>query len=222
MNRSKPDRYDCCAATTTHFDDQFVENEISKLRTVGPHVATRRLLDALVDCGVRGLHMLEVGGGTGTITLGLMSHGVKSCTFVEIVPAFLSATATRASKERCAERINFIGADFVAIHAQIDTADIVVMDRVVCCYPHAESLMNAALTRCSRYFGISYPKDSLASRLDTLIKNRRRRRARNPFRTFVHPEKNIRGMVTDAGFEQRFSASSPLWRMAVYERANGS
>ncbi len=218
MKPQDKSRYDCCSATATHFGNSFVEAEIRKFEVGQTHVATRHLLRTLIEYEVRGLNLLEVGGGIGTVTLDLMKAGVKKSTFVEISPAFLEAAAFRARQTHFAERIDFIGADFVAIQEQIEPADLVVMDRVVCCYPDARLLVEAGLSKCRRMFGLSYPKDSLASRLDTWVKNRRRRKAGNPFRTFVHSEDLIRGLIAAAGFGRRFSTTSPLWQIEVYFR----
>ncbi|MBT8400255.1 MAG: class I SAM-dependent methyltransferase [Rhodothermia bacterium] len=199
-----------------------MEEELRKLHDGRKHVATGQLLEALTDCEVRGLDLLEVGGGIGTVTLDLMKNGVQSASFVEISPAFLNAAASRARRARVYKQIDFICADFVEIHSKVELADLVVMDRVLCCYPNAESLIIAALSRCRSLLGLTYPRDTLVSRVDSWIKNRRRRKAGNPFRTFVHSEELVRGLISEAGFDRRFSTTSPLWRIEVYERPIGT
>lgn len=210
--------YDCCTATTRHFDEAFVEDEIRRSGREGSHHATRSLLDALLKHDMAGLELLEIGGGSGSITFGLMAAGIERATFVEIAPPYLAAAEAEARRLKISDRMTFLRADFVEIQDDIGAADVVVLDRAVCCYPDARALIEASVAKCRRVYGLSYPRDTLLSRIDTAIKNRRRRRRKNPFRTFVHSEGLMRGILLESGFEPSLAKLSPIWRSVVYVR----
>jgi magnesium-protoporphyrin O-methyltransferase len=53
----------------------------------------------------------------------------------------------------------FIQGDFVAISGTLPDADVVTLDRVVCCYPDAEVLLGAAAARTRQLLALTYPRD---------------------------------------------------------------
>ena len=71
-------------------------------------------------------------GATGTTRLIL--RGLE-----ELVVA--AETLLDAGRRGHAERITFRHGDLVALSAELPAADLVTMDRVVCCYPDLEALI---------------------------------------------------------------------------------
>ena len=92
------------------------------------------------------------------------------------------------------------------------------LDRVVCCYPDLEPLIRASAGKARRYYGLSLPHDRWHMRLYTWWQNRRRRRAGNSFRTFVHPVARIYALVQEAGFEVRVSRRTLAWEILLCVR----
>src|SRR5207302_1866448 len=53
----------------------------------------------------------------------------------------------------------FILGNFAAIAASLSEADVVTLDRVVCCYPDASALLGAAAARSRRLLAFTHPPD---------------------------------------------------------------
>jgi SAM-dependent methyltransferase len=64
------------------------------------------------------------------------------------------------------DAVEFIHADFVSVSSQLPPASLVTLDRVVCCYPSYEGLLNAALTHAERCLALSYPRDGRVLAVD--------------------------------------------------------
>ena len=107
--------------------------------------------------------------------------------------------------------------DFVEVGATVPMADVVTLDRVVCCYPVYEPLLGEALRHTARAFALSYPRDRWYVRAVVSVDNALRRR-KNEFRTFVHPEARIREVIGRAGFKLVFRKHTLVWSADVFVR----
>ena len=109
--------------------------------------------------------MLEVGGGVGEIQIELLKRGADRTLNLELSPAYegeaaqlLRETGFEARGER---RLHDIAVEPDAVVP----ADVVVLHRVVCCYPDYERLLGAAGARAQRLLVFSYPRRNAVSRL---------------------------------------------------------
>jgi hypothetical protein len=108
--------------------------------------------------------------------------------------------------------------DFVTIAHQIPVADVVTLDRVVCCYTDYKSLLREAVSRARRGVALSYPRDRWFVRLGVGIENGVRRLRSSAFRAFVHPADDMHRLIRDAGFDLVTRSQTPAWAVDVYAR----
>jgi magnesium-protoporphyrin O-methyltransferase len=101
---------------------------------------------------------------------------------------------------------------------QLPLATTVTLDRVICCYPSFELLLEASLRHTDRCFAFSYPRDTWYVRLAIAIDNGVRRIRGKAFRTFVHPADRMRGVIARAGFRWAASRRNLQWSADVYVR----
>ena len=106
--------------------------------------------------------------------------------------------------------------DFVAVASQLSPATAVTLDRVVCCYPFYERLLEPALRLAEHSIALSYPRDRWFVRLGIWLENALRRRRGNPFRTFVHPPSEMTRMIERAGFTLASRRSTQSWSSDVF------
>ena len=104
----------------------------------------------------------------------------------------------------------------VTAASELPSASIVTLDRVVCCYPSCQQLLDAAVARTERCVALSYPRDVWYVRAAMALENGQRWLARNSFRTFVHPVGLIEDIITRAGFRLSSRRESWMWSADVY------
>jgi len=107
--------------------------------------------------------------------------------------------------------------DFVQASQAVPSADLVSLDRVVCCYPQYEPLLDQALSHAQHGVALSYPCDRWYVRAAVWFDNVKRAR-KSGFRMFVHPPRRIQAAIERAGFvlvRRRFTL---MWTMDVYVR----
>jgi hypothetical protein len=110
---------------------------------------------------------------------------------VEASRAFVQAAQDETGRRGQGGRVTFLHGDFLALASTIPAADLVTLDRVLCCYHELDPLLltSAALSR--RYWAASFPRNRWYVHLYTRWENHRRGRNGDAFRTFVHPVARI-------------------------------
>ncbi|MFN2571133.1 MAG: class I SAM-dependent methyltransferase [Gemmatimonadales bacterium] len=210
----------CCGASAceTQFDRKRAARELKSYRAGGPaNATTRALIQLLRRAGVQGSTLLDIGGGVGAIQYDLLEAGAREVTAVDASSAYQQAAREEAARRGVTARIQFRLGDFVALAAEIPTADIVTLDRVVCCYPDMEPLVRLSAERCRKVYGLSYPRYRWPVRVWVQIENFFRGLFGNPFRSFVHSPREMEGVLTALGFKLQSSVRTYGWEIATYE-----
>jgi len=180
---------------------------------------TRMLMDALIDAGVQGRSLLDIGGGIGAIPMELLQAGAKNAVSVEISSAYLNIARQEAAAKGVVDRIQYLHGDFVELADQIPAADIVTHDRVVCCYPDYKGLVNRSLDKAGAIYALVMPRDGWINHQVAKLENLLCRLQKSQFRTYIHPAAEIERMIRARGFKPRFRGGTLTWHVWVYQRA---
>lgn len=204
------------------FDARTARRQLIAYRRSGPTGTTRRLIDAIRDAGVDGATVLDIGGGVGVIGFELLAAGADRLTDVDAARAYVAVARREATRRGLDDRVTLRHGDFVALAEEIEPADIVTLDRVVCCYGDWTALVDRSAARARRLYGLVYPTDRWWTRFGIGMGNLMLRLTRRTFRGFVHPERAIDDRVRAAGFEPRVHHRGWLWQTVVYERTRAA
>jgi 2-polyprenyl-3-methyl-5-hydroxy-6-metoxy-1,4-benzoquinol methylase len=200
------------------FGGRFARRMAQRYRKRGLDKAARRMVAFLEDRGIADATVLEVGGGVGEIEIELLKRGALRSTNLELSLAY-DAEAQRLLAEAGLEgkadrRLHDIAVD----PEGVEPADVVVLHRVVCCYPDYERLLSAAAGRARRLLVFSYPRRNLASRAFVAAQNVAFKLVRKEFRTFAHPPAAMIAVLRQAGFDATFAHRGLVWQIAGLER----
>jgi SAM-dependent methyltransferase len=217
----------CCsgcvgyAAAERQFGPAVAERDLKSYRKKGPGPTTRLLRDLLADTGAIDGILLDVGSGIGGLTFELLERGVTRAIAVDASAAYLAAAAREATRRDRLRAIELVQGDFLEVAPQIPKATVVTLDRVICCYPSYEALLNESLRHAERLFAFSYPRDAWYVHAAIGFENRLRWLKRNPFRAFVHPVNRMTGIIERAGFKLVARRQTWQWSADVWTRASG-
>lgn len=167
--------------------------------------------------GLDGATVLEAGGGVGAIQLELLEAGAERSVNVELSPAYEQEARLLLREAGREERVERRIGDFVRDEA--GPADVVVMHRVVCCYPDYEPLVGAAAERARRALVLSYPREAWWSKLAFAAFNLVQRLRRRKFRAYVHPAAGIVGAAERRGLHRALDGRGFFWQVAGLERS---
>jgi magnesium-protoporphyrin O-methyltransferase len=207
-----------CEGIEESFSQYYVQKELSRYRRKGPDKTTRILTDALLERGVDGLRLLDIGGGVGMIQYALAEGGVRYVTSVEASTAYLNVSKEEAERRGFSDRISYSHGNFVEMAQEIFPADIVTLDRVICCYDEVEKLVDLSAERAGKYYGLVYPRDVWWAKIVVGIGNIFYRLRGSPFRSFVHSTKVVEARTSRAGLRRIFYQQTPFWQVVVYAR----
>ncbi|MDQ2910483.1 MAG: methyltransferase domain-containing protein [Actinomycetota bacterium] len=210
----------CCARSyEKFFGERTARRDARRYRRKGLDDTAQRLVDEVAARGVAGASVLEVGGGVGALELELLQRGVSRATIVELSHGYDEEASILAREAGAEERIERRHGDFVEDEAEVDPADIVVMHRVVCCYPDPELLVGAAARHARRLLALSFPRDTWWLRLGFGVANVWFRLT-GGFEAFVHSPALVVRAVEGSGLTMVLhERAGRVWRVAVFERA---
>jgi predicted TPR repeat methyltransferase len=207
-----------CQGAETLFDAKVATRELRQYRRRGPRKTTRLLLDALKAAGVAGRTLLDIGGGVGVIQHELLRGGVTEASGVEASTAYLAAAREEAARQGHADRLRLEHGNFVALAPTLPPADIVTLDRVICCYPDMPALVGLSVALAREAYGLVYPRDTWWVKLGLALGNLALWVRRTPFRTYAHPTAAVDALVRGQGFAPRFARKTLVWQVVVYGR----
>jgi 2-polyprenyl-3-methyl-5-hydroxy-6-metoxy-1,4-benzoquinol methylase len=168
--------------------------------------------------GIEGATVLEIGGGVGEIQIELLKRGAACAVNLELSAAYeqeaKSLLREVGLEERAERRLHDIAVDPEGVEA----ADVVVLHRVVCCYPDYERLLGAAAQHARRLLVFSYPPRNAVSRLFIATQNLVLRLLRREFRTFAHSPTAMLGLLGERGLRRTFAHHALVWQVAGLER----
>ena len=209
----------CCGpAYNRFFGARQARRDAKRYRKHGLDTTAQRLVDELTERGVDGASILEVGGGIGDVDLELLGRGAERAVVVELSNGYDEEAQALAAEAGAEARIERRHGDFAEEEASIEPADVVVMHRVVCCYPDPELLVGAAARHARRLLALSVPSDTWWMRLGLGAANVWFR-LRGGIQAYVHPPAEVVGIAERAGLTTVLDErSTRIWRIAVFER----
>ena len=201
------------------FDTEWANREADAYLRNGLEARAEALIAFLVENCAGPLRVLDVGSGAGGVHHELLRRGLaESAVAVEASSAYINAARTISERLGQDSQVQYLHGDFTAAADGIDSADAVVLDRVICCYPHLNQLLGASASKAERYLALSYPREKWWVRLAFGLFNVYLKLKRKDFRTFVHPHAEVHAIAVRDGLEQVHADTEGLWQITVFER----
>jgi magnesium-protoporphyrin O-methyltransferase len=162
--------------------------------------------------------LLDIGGGVGVVHHELLELGVDRAVHVDASSAYLTAAREEAARAGHADRVEFLRGDFVEVADRVPPADVVTLDRVICCYHDMPRLVSRSAERALALYGAVYPREGWWTRAGLAVENAYQRLVRSSFRAFLHKPRDIDAVLRAAGLERRSLRRTWLWEVVVYAR----
>ena len=195
------------------FGAGFSRKLARRYRSRGLDRTATLMVDFLTAQGVEGASVLEIGGGVGAIQLELLRRGAARSTNLEMVDSYEADAAALAREAGVADRMTRLRLDLARAPDAVEPHDIVVLHRVVCCYPDYERLLGAASAHATRLLVFSHPTGNLLNKLLTAGENLSFRLRRNPFRTYLHDPDALVGAAEQGSLRTAYRHSALAWQV---------
>jgi magnesium-protoporphyrin O-methyltransferase len=211
---------ECCGGSGYQetFGDGFARRVSRRYRQRGLDRTQRRLVDFLAERGIEGASVLEIGGGVGELQVELLRRGADRATNLEISENYEAEAAALLRETGLADRVTRRLHDIAMAPDEVPEADVVLLHRVVCCYPDYERLLGAAATHARRLLVFSHPPRNLVIQAVQGMENLVRRLQGNDFRAFAHPPAAMVEVVQANGLTQQYRHQGIAWTVVGFAR----
>ena len=210
----------CCSTRgcDEFFTDSVARRDARRYRHRGLDGNALRLVDFVRNEGVDGRKVLEVGGGVGAIQLELLRAGAARTVNAELSAAYEPHAAALADEAGLGGRTERRVLDFATQGNQIDDADIVVLHKVVCCYPDYETLVGTASNHAKHQLALTFPRDAVWMRVGLTMLNLLQRVRRRSFRVYLHSPAAVLEVARAHGLEPACHHRGLVWEFAGLTR----
>ena len=200
------------------YDGRDAEADLERWRQSGPRDTTQELIDAIIDRGVDGATVVDVGAGVGAVHVALLEAGAARAIDVDASRRYQAAARDEAARRGLTDHIEYRYGDLVELASDLPSADVVTMDSVICCYPYLTALLDAAVRTGPRLLGLTYPR-SVWWMLGYMHLFNAWHGLRGSFvRYFMHRHANVRRLLAERGYEEDYDGGSHAWRVVLYLR----
>jgi hypothetical protein len=212
---------ECCSPKGYRwvFSERNARSEAKRYRRKGLDGTSREIVDYLKSEGVHGQTLLEVGGGVGAVQIELLKAGAESAVSIELTPTYERVAAGLLEEVGLRDRVERKVTDFVEAASEVDAADIVVLNRVLCCYHDMPRLAGAAADHTRSLLVLSYPRRTWWTVASFGLFNWFLALFRRQFHVFVHKPKDIIATARRHGLEPVLDRRGAFWTVAALRRS---
>ena len=208
----RPDDYDKV------FDEKHARSKARDYARKGLGGDSQRIVDLVRGRLPAGYSVLEIGGGIGEIQLELLKDGAARTLNVELATQYERVADEMIRDRGLADRVERRLGDFVREARTIPTADVVIMNRVVCCYPDLEALVGAAADHARHYMVMTFPVDRWWIRCGLAAANTFLAIRRSTFRGYAHATNAVISVAERRALRLSAHRRGLIWQLVALER----
>ncbi len=201
------------------FKPRIARRSLDRFRSKGLDGLEREMVAAAAAGGLAGARVLEIGGGIGAMHAELLDAGAERGEIVELVGAWEPYALELARERGLAERTTFSVVDILERPEAVAPADLVILNRVVCCSPDGVALAGEAARHTRRALVLSFPRDVFWVRPLMRTLNAWMWLLRRSYRAFVHPPSSLIAAAEAEGLRRAAEGRGPLWEYAALVRS---
>lgn len=201
--------FDCCEKPSQR-----------KANTRFSRKARSDLIRGLEEQGISGNTLLEVGCGPGDLTRRLVKAGARQAVGIDLTSDTLDEARKRTEEQGLSDKIEFTTGNGAT--DQLPASDMVVLDKVICCYPDWRQLIDNTSAADGKTYGFVIPRSDgwhgAVTRVFIATETFFLKFKKCGFKPSVHDYVRIHEHLTSKGFERTYIGRGPIWMAAVYAR----
>jgi len=178
----------------------------------------KQLLTGLQQAGYGDKTVLEIGSGVGHLHQTLLEQGAQSAVGIDLASSMIKEAEAWAVERGLSDRTRYYQADFMNMVESLEPADVVILDKVVCCYPDADGLVHKSLSKTRQVYALTYPRDRWYVRAGIALGAFLMKLIRSDFRPYLHDPIQVEQWITESGFKKTYAANTLIWLTQVYEK----
>ena len=190
-----------------------------RYKTKGLSKSSRLLFGFIRDSGLKGKALLDLGCGAGGFSIELLKEGAECAVGFDLSPKMVDSAIGLASASGFETRAKFQVGDAAVV--ELPSSDIVILDKVLCCYSQWEPLLRNAVKASRGVIGFIVPRDEGVAkwpfRFGLRVVNFFSKRSGGVL-FYLHPLSLVDKTLRDSGFVRNNKQGSRLWLVFLYSR----
>ena len=211
----------CCsthAASASRLFSFFARSYRRRFRKKGFEKSQRLLIEGLMQQGIDGRSILEIGCGVGNLHQSLLEQGAARAVGVDLAPAMIAEAKDWASQRGLSERTDYHTGDFTQLADELPGSDITLLDKVVCCDPDADRLVHTSLQKTGVLYALIYPRKRWYVKAGVLAAALLMKLLRSAFRPYLHDPEQIESWICAQGFDKTWNHHTAVWHVQIYRK----
>ena len=210
----------CChhSKSAAKFFSFFAKSYRRRFLKKGFEPSQQQLFDGITKASFEDKTLLEIGCGVGHFHQTLLEHGALSSIGIELAKQMLIEAKDWARQRNLREKTTYLEGDFIDIANTIKPVDIVIMDKVVCCYPDADALIHRSLEKCINSIALTYPRNKWYTHIGVQFLALIMKLVGSSFRPYVHDPIQIERWIESQGFKKLYQKQTLVWLTQVYQK----
>jgi len=210
----------CANGAATKFTKAAAQYE-KRYRRRGLDGAQEQMLRGLKTQGIEGRSVFDIGGGVGALDLELLLAGAASARVIDAAPGMIESARRLAGQLALSEKMEFQAAEFLSVADTQPEADIILLDKVLCCFEDPQKLIKASAPKARLLYAVSFPRDNVIAKFVFKGTAFLGKLLRWSFYPCYHAPSTLSRWINDEGFSEAFSARTPIWQILVFRRGKG-
>lgn len=214
----------CCSSSpqptpgTGRFFSKRSGKYLKTFRRKGLAKEQRYLIEGISKRSLSGRSILEIGCGVGGLHLSLLQNGAGKASGIDLSEGMIRNARSLAQELSLTERTEYLQGDFVEHHAAVKSADIVILDKVVCCYEDVMSLVEKSTSKAGQMYALTCPKSNLLVKCMLSIPITLGTLLHWSFHPYWHDWDAMTASIEQSGFRPLYRNSTFFWAVHVFER----
>jgi 2-polyprenyl-3-methyl-5-hydroxy-6-metoxy-1,4-benzoquinol methylase len=192
--------------------------ELRRYKRRGPDKPTRLLIESIKNEAAGNKSLLDIGGGIGAIQLELFKYGLGKSINVDASQAYQAVSKAEAENRRLANKTEYYFGDYTDLADGLPQSHIVTLDKVICCYPDADKLLDESLKKATEIYGLVFPRETILARIVFRLGNVWFKIRKSEFRTYLHPASKVESLIESHGFVKRSYNRTFFWHVITFKR----
>ena len=181
--------------------------------------SSKSLLTLILAEGITGKSAADLGCGAGGFCIELLKNGASDAVGFDLSPKMIESANGLASAKGIDSRAKFQVGN--AAEMEVPSVDLVVMDKVLCCYYEWQPLLKNTISASRDMIGLVVPRDTGVAkwpfRLGVRLVNYFQRRG-GKLLFYLHPLDQVDRTLRESGFNLLKKQSSRFWLVFLYSR----
>ncbi len=212
----------CCQSCSLQGTNEFFTDQakryLKEFKKKGLGKEQKYLIEGIASQGIAGKTVLEIGCGVGGLHLSLLKQGAVFATGIDISEGMIAGAKELSKELNLVEKTQYHVGDVIQLNKAISDADIVVLDKVVCCYEDVFKLLSISGNRTKQTYAFSYPNPNILVQISFKGLIALRTLFRGKFRPYWHDWSALIKTLETQGFKQTYTNNTLLWNVCVLTR----